>query len=158
MAETASSIARIIGFDVNDKLIRNLRPQSETLELLREEFSKMLADGAFSVDSFQETQSQVQVPGFPGKVTSKVAILNRCKLNMDQIVATESSTVGYALERKYTISDNHREMCRFKGRNEDAYIKVVGALQRHLTEIQQKLDSTQSSKQRFTFHITFTIY
>jgi hypothetical protein len=53
---TAQQIAKAIGFDANDALLRNLRPNGDYLELLREEFAKMLDGRTFKVYSFQEGQ------------------------------------------------------------------------------------------------------
>jgi nicotinic acid phosphoribosyltransferase len=70
---TAQQIAKAIGFDANDSLLRNLRPDGEHLEMLREEFASMLDERAFKVYSFQEGQGlkgtrtlarKVRHPGF----------------------------------------------------------------------------------------------
>lgn len=44
----ATRIAKVMGFDTNDALLRNLAPDGEYLELLREEFASMLNDRIFS--------------------------------------------------------------------------------------------------------------
>lgn len=50
----AQRIAKAAGFDTNDKLLRSLKPDGVYLDLLREEFGKMLEARAFKVFSFQE--------------------------------------------------------------------------------------------------------
>lgn len=64
----ASRIARAMGFDANDTVLRNLRVDSEILGLLRQEFSKMLLNKAFQIDTFQEEKGFMGVRGLTGKV------------------------------------------------------------------------------------------
>jgi hypothetical protein len=52
----AEQIVKLIGFDANSELLRNLKPDGAHLELLREEFAYMLDSRTFKVYSFQEGQ------------------------------------------------------------------------------------------------------
>jgi hypothetical protein len=57
-----------MGFSTNDKLLRSLKGDSGDLEVLQEEFSKMLTDRAFRVCSFQENEGLKGFAGFRRKV------------------------------------------------------------------------------------------
>jgi hypothetical protein len=52
----AQQIVNVVGFDTSAALLRNLKPDGEHLELLREEFASMLDERLFKVYSFQEGQ------------------------------------------------------------------------------------------------------
>jgi hypothetical protein len=52
----AEHIVKLVGFDTSTALLRNLKPDGDYLELLREEFAAMLDDRSFKVFSFQEGQ------------------------------------------------------------------------------------------------------
>jgi hypothetical protein len=69
-------IAIAAGFDANDRIIRDLVPDSGTLEMLREEFSKMLAARAFKVYTFQEALGYRGVQGLQGKVILNIILIN----------------------------------------------------------------------------------
>ena len=68
----ARRVAAAVGFDTNDKLLRSLQVDSSELDLLREEFSKMLRSDAFKIHSFQEGKHLTNVPGLHGKVSKSL--------------------------------------------------------------------------------------
>jgi hypothetical protein len=52
----AEQIVNVVGFDTSAALLRNLKPDGEHPELLREEFASMPDERLFKVYSFQEGQ------------------------------------------------------------------------------------------------------
>ena len=64
----AKKIAVSVGFDANSALLRDLQPNAQFATVLREEFSKMLLDNAFYVDTFQESMGYKGIKGLSGKV------------------------------------------------------------------------------------------
>ncbi|KAA8894041.1 hypothetical protein FN846DRAFT_456297 [Sphaerosporella brunnea] len=114
----ARNVAVAVGFDANDKILRDLRVDSGTLETLREEFNRMLQDKAFSVYTFQEARGFKGFRGLSGK-----------------IVDDASSGLDSGGERKDFINANHVEMTRFNGKMDDGYVKVAAVLSRYLNGI-----------------------
>jgi hypothetical protein len=53
---TMRNITIATGFNTNDYILYNLAPNSGTLEILRQEFSKILGVRAFKIYTFQEIQ------------------------------------------------------------------------------------------------------
>jgi triacylglycerol esterase/lipase EstA (alpha/beta hydrolase family) len=64
----AQNIAVAAGFDANDRIVRALRVDSSILELLREDFAKMLDENMFDVFTFQEANGLKGVQGLNDKV------------------------------------------------------------------------------------------
>ena len=66
----AKNIVVAAGFDANDKNLQDLKVDSGTLEMLREEFAKILDDkrNKFRLYTFQEAQGLKGFPGLSGKV------------------------------------------------------------------------------------------
>ncbi|KAH6887430.1 hypothetical protein B0T10DRAFT_538906 [Thelonectria olida] len=104
---TAQRLAKAMGFDTNDELLRNLKFDGSYLELLREEFSKMLDQHIFKVYTFQEGKGYKGIQGMSRK-----------------IVDDASSSLEHSHERKDFINENHVMMCRFASRDDDGYIKL----------------------------------
>ena len=67
---TVRKIVACAGFDTNDKALRDLKFDSGTAKLLREEFAKMLDDRRPKVYTFQEA---IGLSGF-GPLSGKVSI------------------------------------------------------------------------------------
>lgn len=66
----ARKVAISAGVDANDFLLYDLKVDSQMLELLRDEFSKMLDEKDFHITSFQESRGLAGVQGLNGKVCS----------------------------------------------------------------------------------------
>jgi hypothetical protein len=66
----AKNIVVAAGFDANDKNLQDLKVDSGTLEMLREEFAKILDDkrNRFRIYTFQEAQGLKGFRGLSGKV------------------------------------------------------------------------------------------
>jgi hypothetical protein len=75
------SIANAAGFDTNDRIIRDLNPDSAVLEKLCETFSDMLMEKRIGISTFQEGQGKagINVLGINNKVTLKKSF--HCSLN-----------------------------------------------------------------------------
>ncbi|KAG6990947.1 hypothetical protein G7Y79_00060g092510 [Physcia stellaris] len=106
---TVRKITACAGFDTNDKVLRDLKFDSVTAKLLREEFAKMLDDRRPKIYTFQEA---IGLSGF-GPLSGKV-------------VVNASSALDYALEQKDFINANHVDMCRFSGVDDDgSFIRLA---------------------------------
>ncbi|KAF8249194.1 hypothetical protein K440DRAFT_544280, partial [Wilcoxina mikolae CBS 423.85] len=114
----AKNAALAAGFDVNDRILKDLSVDSGILESLREEFNKMLVDKAFRVYTFQEGKGYKGIRGLTGKV-----------------VDDASSGLESGFERKDIINANHIDMCRFSGKEDEGYIKVASVLSRYVADI-----------------------
>lgn len=68
MGLTAARVVSAAGFSVNFQNLRDLNGDSGILELLREEFVKLLDRGAFFVTSFQEGKGFTRHGLLDGKV------------------------------------------------------------------------------------------
>ena len=104
LGSTVRKIAACSGFDANDKTLRDLRFDSSTAKLLREEFIKILEEKHPDTYTFQDTMG---LSGF-GPLSGKV-------------VDDSSSTLDYALEQKDSIRNNHVDMCRLSDLSDDGY-------------------------------------
>ena len=67
-AMLARRLALAVLQDSNDKLIRNLEPNDEALDLLREDFAQVLGERRIRLHTFQEERGMTGVKGLSGKV------------------------------------------------------------------------------------------
>jgi hypothetical protein len=67
--EIARRLAAAFGFDTNKQLLKGSQPDSERLEEIREEFSKMLYEKNWKIHSFQESVGILSIPGLREKVS-----------------------------------------------------------------------------------------
>ena len=58
----------MLGFSTSDYNLRALRGNAEILEMLRDDFARMLGREAFYITSFQESMGYKGVKGLDGKV------------------------------------------------------------------------------------------
>lgn len=114
----ARNIVKAVGFDTNDRLIRDLKVDSAILDLLAEDFSKILNENQITAFTFLEAQGP---KGFRG--------LNH------KIVEDVSASLNHARERKDVINANHMEMCRFSDANDNGYRKVKAVVEKCLDSI-----------------------
>lgn len=70
------NVAVASGFDASDRNLRDLKIDSPLLEILREDFSKMMKEETFDVYTLIEGKGFKGVQGLTGKVSSIVLILN----------------------------------------------------------------------------------
>lgn len=70
LGSLAKKIAIATGFDATDKILQNLKPNAEYVQMLREEFNKMLVDPEANIflDTFQEGKGYKGMYGLNGKV------------------------------------------------------------------------------------------
>ena len=64
----ARNFAAVLGFSTTDYNLRALRGNTEILEILRDDFARMLAKEAFYITSFQESMGYKGVKGLDTKV------------------------------------------------------------------------------------------
>ena len=70
MGLTVRKLVACGGFDANDKLLRDLKFDSSTAKLLREDFAKMLDDRKPQIYTFQEALGLTGFGALSGKVKS----------------------------------------------------------------------------------------
>ncbi|KAK2850734.1 hypothetical protein FQN49_005371 [Arthroderma sp. PD_2] len=126
--ETMRKIISACGFDTNDKNIRAQHFDSTELEVSREDFMRQWRQERFIVRTFQES---LGYGGFIGR--------NR-KMAMDM-----SSSLDDPREHAEHINANHRNMCRFTGREDPGYQQVGGELRRIANTLRHE---HQESEQR----------
>ena len=108
---TVRKMVASAGFDANDRVLRDLKFDSSTAKLLREEFVKMLDDKRPAIYTFQEALGLTAFGPLSGKV-----------------VEDSSSALDCANEQKDFIRANHAGMCRFPNAEDEGYEKVKHAL------------------------------
>jgi len=65
----AENMAKFAMGKSDNRVLRALDVNSETLQRLMSDFAVMLKDDAFKVHSFIEAQNMTDIPGFSGKVS-----------------------------------------------------------------------------------------
>lgn len=72
----ATGIAKAAYFDTNTKNLQDLKVDSDYLELLREEFQRIVNDQKILIHTFQESQGFKGVRGLNRKVCQGLLIIN----------------------------------------------------------------------------------
>ena len=70
---TVRKLATCAGFDANDKVLRDLKFDSITAKLLREEFAKMLDEKRPNIYTFQEALGLTGFGPLSGKVSTNIS-------------------------------------------------------------------------------------
>ncbi|KAK5191514.1 hypothetical protein LTR92_008687 [Exophiala xenobiotica] len=109
----AESIARLLGWKVNEKVLDTLLPSSERLRQLRDEFGPIAHEKKRIIHCFQE---EYPVKGLNGKVVE------------DSASCLNDATI----ETVQHIASNHMDMCRFSEFDDPEYRKVAAAVERVL--------------------------
>ena len=73
---TAQKLAVCSGFDANDRLLRDLKFDSSTAKLLREEFAKVLDEVRPQIYTFQEGTGLTGFGPLSGKVAQQITSEN----------------------------------------------------------------------------------
>ncbi|KAK5445358.1 hypothetical protein LTS15_010139 [Exophiala xenobiotica] len=109
----AESIARLLGWRVNEKVLDTLLPSSERLRQLRDEFGPIAHEKRWIIHCFQE---EYPVKFLNGKVVE------------DSASCLNDATI----ETVQHIAMDHMDMCRFSGLDDPEYTKVAAAVERVL--------------------------
>lgn len=130
-------LARLLMFDTNAQIIRTLSRNTEELENLRTEFSKMVERDDFRVKSFYETKSYVTFRQF--FLPQRVRIRQSCISVADyrKVVDEKSATLGDKRDAPHGISANHMNMCKFKSREDDGYKAVAAEMKYRLNPFRE---------------------
>ncbi|PLB54716.1 hypothetical protein P170DRAFT_505433 [Aspergillus steynii IBT 23096] len=107
--------------DLNPNLLRDLEVDSQMLEIIHNDFRKILHAGRIRVHTFQEAQGLTVVPGLNGKVVDNL-----------------SSRIDYKLETVETINANHRDMVRFKNERNPGFRALSGAVKSYVLTINER--------------------
>ncbi|PVH68096.1 hypothetical protein DL98DRAFT_662333 [Cadophora sp. DSE1049] len=118
----ASNIANAALQDTNGSLLTDLQVDSQILDLIHDDFLKVLHKKNIKIHSFQEGRGLIGVKGFSGKV-----------------VEDFSSKIGYSLEVLETIDANHMEMIRFDGPKNAGFREVSAALAGYVKSVSEQV-------------------
>jgi len=119
LQRTIELVATIAGFSAPRQIVNTLLPSSGRLRELRDEFVPMAQREGWVIHSFQEQQG--------------LKALNGSKVVED----TSSYLHSPAIEITEHIMRNHMDMCRFAGPDDVEYKKVVKALQRMVSSVNE---------------------
>jgi hypothetical protein len=127
MASLAAVVSSIVGVvtRTNANLVRDLERESETLDRLRDSFSRILANGTLSVWSFVE---ELAMPGADKVCPFVRRWFAQYSLFYHQVVAGDSAIIGDARENHGTIRADHVGMTKFSTREDDGYEKILDVI------------------------------
>ena len=114
-ASISVNLAKAVLKDENDKLIQALKRGSEILERLQSDFSKITMD--LSIYTFFE---DLEYPG------------------IGKIVDNDSASLGFPNERLGSIPANHRDMVKFRSREDVGYQRIKDAILDLIEDWQEK--------------------
>lgn len=129
---TVRKIVACAGFDANDKTLHDLKFDSSTAKLLREEFAKILDERRPQIYTFQEAVGLTGFGSISGKVRVNSISFVSINLTFLKVVEDSSSALEYGSEQKDYLGANHVNMCRFSDSEDDGYEKVKAGLSRCL--------------------------
>jgi hypothetical protein len=108
----ALDISKLFLQQPNSDIMRSLKDNSETLQYISQEFSRLLVSRSFHIYSFREEYPYHGV----------------------MIVDDYSSSIGDGMEDCSTIPSNHRDMTKFRSAEDTGFIRVSAILQRWESE------------------------
>ncbi|KAK2794333.1 hypothetical protein FQN52_008691 [Onygenales sp. PD_12] len=128
----AKVVDSLLGFKVNRQIIRVLLPTASELEQCRDSFATQLMKrgSKLMVRTFQESRGMT-VMGF-----------NRL------IVPPHSSKLDHPSERPFAIDADHRQMVRFKAKNDKGYEMVKEDIEHLISEVNEKPDNVPADPPR----------
>ncbi|EFR01669.1 hypothetical protein MGYG_04672 [Nannizzia gypsea CBS 118893] len=116
--EALRKIASFTGFGTNPRIIRLLHWDNPDLKASHNDFMQQWNQDKFLVRTFQEGLPFEPLNGILGKV-----------------VPDESSLLGDPRENARYINANHRDMCRFTGRDDPGYRLLVGEIRQVIRKL-----------------------
>jgi hypothetical protein len=125
LAKLVASVARVALQDVNHGLIRDLERDSQTLDRIRDGFSRILDKRVLKVWSFEE---ELAVTG-GGKVYVMCMWVDSSLTAIQQVVCGDSAIIGDAREDRGSIHADHMGMVKFATRDDTGYKKVLYAIE-----------------------------
>ncbi|KAI1465515.1 uncharacterized protein F4812DRAFT_439075 [Daldinia caldariorum] len=116
LGRAAERVARYVGFDTNNSILRDLTGNGTSLQIIQEEFLMILKkrSPALPIYSFQEEEGLDLSWGLKGKV-----------------VDDSSSKLGYDYETVATLPGNHKQIARI----EEAYNRLKDAVGSYVESI-----------------------
>ncbi|KAF2464749.1 uncharacterized protein BDR25DRAFT_241847, partial [Lindgomyces ingoldianus] len=124
--EKGRKIASALLMDSTSSVLDSLGLENADLERCHDKFTRLWEKYKFRVKTFQEGRPLYGV---------KIGPLNK------KVVPNPSSLIGNLKERAETLDADHREMCRFKGLDDNNYQKVGPELKIIYDAVQPKPDS-----------------
>lgn len=126
----------------SNQLLHALQVDSAVLQIVADEFSKMVRSDEIKVYSFREERGMSGLYGLNSKVSATVGL---CRLPSQflvsplmtwsyQFVNDFSSVIGDAAEAQEGIDANHTQMCKFSSSDDPGYQKVLGVLKKFVRD------------------------
>jgi hypothetical protein len=127
LARLVASVAQVALQNVNCGLIRDLERDSQTLDRIRDSFSRILDKRVLKVWSFEE---ELAITG-GGKVYAPYLWCDPSLflIVVHQVVCGESAIIGDAREIRGSIHADHLGMVKFASRSDTGYKKVLYAIE-----------------------------
>lgn len=138
--DLARSILSRLGFETTPTMLHALGLKNSDLERAQESFSALWHKHDFHVKTFQEGL---------GLIGINLGVLG------SKVVPDYSSSLGDQRENTETIQANHREMCRFTGKDDPGFRKVSGELQAICASIEKGRQSTLGAEGGAEMNLAF---
>ncbi|KAK4466758.1 ankyrin repeat-containing domain protein [Cladorrhinum samala] len=127
-AHVAERIIKAFGVSVNEHVVAAILPSSERLKELTDEFNPTIQRQGWLIHSFQEGLGVLALGG------AKVVEDSSSYLHLPEV------------EIAQRIGRNHMDICRFAGKTDVEYRKVVAAVTRIFTDAKHKADHLPKEK------------
>lgn len=116
-----TKIVSLMNIEVTSHLVKNLKLDSQVLDIIHSDFMRLLAEGRFWVHTFQEARAINNVIG--------------------KVVEDYSSKIDETPLQQYEkIDGNHRTMIQFRNPEEHGYRRIVSSLKYYMTMLDSKHD------------------
>ncbi|KAM0438474.1 hypothetical protein ACHAPT_001223 [Fusarium lateritium] len=135
----ARSVLSGFRFQTTSAILDTLGLKTTDLERSQEAFSGLWFKHGFRVKTFQEAYGLTKI---------NLGVLG------NKVVPDTSSLIGDQRERAETLQANHMEMCRFSGREDPSFVKVVGELRSAYLAILDGTINAQGTHQPVEFNST----
>ncbi|KAH7390731.1 hypothetical protein BKA66DRAFT_440019 [Pyrenochaeta sp. MPI-SDFR-AT-0127] len=124
--EMGTKIVSLMNIEVTSHLVKNLKLDSEVLDIIHSDFMRLIAEGKFWVHTFQEARAINNVIG--------------------KVVEDYSSKIDETPLQQYEkIDGNHRTMIQFKNQQEHGYRRILSALKYYMMMFDAKYDLERRS-------------
>jgi protein SERAC1 len=143
LAKLVASVAQVALQNVNRGLIRDLERDSQTLDRIRDSFSRILDKRVLKVWSFEE---ELAIKGGGKVYVACLYNLSSSLMVIHQVVYGDSAIIGDAREIRGSIHADHLGMVKFASIRDDGYKKVLYAVEMLLEGLDDdQLGSTDQS-------------
>lgn len=110
----------MINLELGQHLVKNLKLDSEVLDIIHSDFMRLLPEGRFWIHTFQERRPMNNMIG--------------------KIVEDFSSKIDWQPQRYETLDGNHRNMIQFVSAQEHSYRRIVSAFKFYMARLDIRHD------------------